>query len=136
MLAIRFQRTGRTKQPFYRIVVSEKTKDMYGRHLEILGNYNPRSKELNIQEDKVKHWLGLGAQTSASVFNLLVSKGILAGKKMKAVSISNSRKAKQEENKKKEAASKAAAETPKEAVVEEISKEEAPKEESKPEQTK
>ena len=37
MLAIRLQRVGRKKQAIYRVVVSEKTKDMYGNHLEILG---------------------------------------------------------------------------------------------------
>jgi len=94
MLAIRFQRTGRNKQPFYRVVLSEKTKDTQGRHLEILGNYNPRSKEFNINTDKIKYWISKGAQASASVFNLLVKQGILEGKKMKSVSISKARLAK------------------------------------------
>lgn len=107
MLAIRFQRTGRTKQPFYRVVVSEKTKDTQGKHLEILGSYNPRSKELSVKADKIKHWISKGAQASASVFNLLVKEGILEGKKMKSVSISKARTAKKVEAQKKEADLKA-----------------------------
>ena len=107
MLAIRFQRTGRTKQPFYRVVVSEKTKDTQGKHLEILGSYNPRSKELSVKADKIKYWLSKGAQASASVFNLLVKEGVLEGKKMKSVSISRARTAKKVEAQKKEADLKA-----------------------------
>ncbi|MDD5749485.1 MAG: 30S ribosomal protein S16 [Patescibacteria group bacterium] len=97
MLAIRFQRTGRNKQPYYRVVVSEKTKDMYGRHLEILGTYNPRSKEIALKVERIKYWLEKGAQASDVVFNLFVREGILAGKKRKAVAISKRRQAKQAE---------------------------------------
>ncbi|PLX24659.1 30S ribosomal protein S16, partial [Candidatus Parcubacteria bacterium] len=57
MLAIRLQRVGRKKLPIYRVVVSEKTKDTYGDHLEILGTYNPHSKEANLKVDRIKHWL-------------------------------------------------------------------------------
>jgi len=116
MLAIRFQRTGRNKQPFYRVVLSEKTKDTQGRHLEILGNYNPRSKEFNINTDKIKYWISKGAQASASVFNLLVKQGILEGKKMKSVSISKARLAKKQSAQVKEAENKAKAEAKKQEV--------------------
>ena len=103
MLAIRFQRVGRTKQPFYRVVVSEKTKDMYGKHLEILGTYNPRSKETALKAERIKHWLSKGAQASAVVFNLLIKEGLIEGqKKKKAVAISKRRQAKKEADNKKE----------------------------------
>lgn len=107
MLAIRLQRVGRRKQPLYRLVVSEKTKDTYGNHLEILGQYNPHTKEAVLKEDRIKHWLGQGAQASASVTNLLINKGVVKGDKQKAVSISKTRAAKKEaqtaENKAKSA---------------------------------
>jgi len=104
MLAIRLQRVGRKKQPLYRVVVSENTKDMYGNHLEILGQYNPHKKEAVLKEDRIKHWLSVGAQASASASNLLIKEGLLEGKKKKSVAISKKRSAKKEakeaENKK------------------------------------
>ena len=105
MLAIRLQRIGRKKQPLYRVVVSEKTKDMYGNHLEILGQYNPHNKQAVLKGDRIKHWLSVGAQASASASNLLIKEGILTGKKKKSVSISKVRTAKMA----KEAESKKAA---------------------------
>lgn len=102
MLAIRLQRVGRKNKPFYRVVVSEKSKDMYGNHLEILGQYNPHSKEASLKEDRIKHWLSVGAQASASVNNLLIKEGLLEGNKRKSVSISKKRTAKKEGKKTKE----------------------------------
>ncbi|MFA6308107.1 MAG: 30S ribosomal protein S16 [Patescibacteria group bacterium] len=107
MLAIRLQRIGRKKQPLYRVVVSENTKDMYGNHLEILGQYNPHSKEAILKADRIKYWVSKGAQVSASISNLLTKEGILVSAKKKAVSISKKRAAKKAvkdaENKAKEA---------------------------------
>lgn len=96
MLAIRLQRVGRTKQPLYRLVVSEKSKDTYGNHLEILGQYNPHKKEAVLKEDRIKHWLNKGAQASPSVNNLLINKGLIKGDKQKAVRITKKRAAKKE----------------------------------------
>ncbi|RJQ33847.1 30S ribosomal protein S16 [Candidatus Parcubacteria bacterium] len=124
MLAIRFQRVGRTKLPMYRVVVSEKTKDMHGDHLEILGTYNPHNKEVKLKTDRIKYWLGKGAQSSESIHNLFIKEGVLEGAKRKSVSISDRRKAKMESVKAKaeeakkaaqakvEAEAKSAAETP------------------------
>ncbi|HLC64317.1 MAG TPA: 30S ribosomal protein S16, partial [Patescibacteria group bacterium] len=106
MLTIRFTRTGKKKQPQYRLIVSEKHKDPWGDYLELLGNYNPHTKEVNLKEDRIKHWLSVGAQTSNSVHNLLVKQGLIEGDRKKAVRISKKRTAKAEA-KKKEAAQKA-----------------------------
>ena len=128
MLAIRLQRVGRKKQAIYRVVVSEKTKDMYGNHLEILGQYNPHSKEAVLKEDRIKHWISVGAQASETVSNLLIKEGILEGDKKKSVSISKKRAAKKDA---KEVEGK------KEEVPAEAEKtEEAPKKEAKPEESK
>ena len=146
MLAIRFARVGRKKQPLYRIVVSEKTKDMYGNHLEILGTYNPNTKEVSLKEDRIKHWLDNGAQASASVFNLFIKEKIVEGKPQKSVSISDKRKAKKEKSaeeakeekaeggdeKKEDAPAKAATEEAKPEATEEKA-EEKPAEEAKEE---
>lgn len=113
MLAIRLQRVGRKKQPLYRVVVSEKSKDMYGNHLELLGTYNPHTKTAELKEDRIKHWLGEGAQASESAHNLLLKEGIVTGDKKKSVSISNKRKAKIDSAKEAaKQASEAAAEKP------------------------
>ncbi len=85
MLSIRLSRTGKKNQPSYRLIVSEKTKDPWGTYLEILGHYNPRSeaKIVDLKEDRLKYWIGKGAQLSATVNNLLVTAGVIATKKMK-----------------------------------------------------
>jgi len=128
MLTIRFTRTGKKKQPQYRLIVSEKHKDPWGDYLELLGNYNPHTKEVNLKEDRIKHWLSVGAQTSNSVHNLLVKQGLIEGDRKKAVRISKKRTAKAEA-KKKEAAQKAETAKPVEEKIEE-----KPAEEAKPEE--
>lgn len=83
MLAIRFARVGKTKQPTYRITVSDKRRDTFGRALEILGHYNPRSKVCEVNAERMKHWLSVGAQPSATVHNLLVDQNLITGPKVK-----------------------------------------------------
>jgi len=93
MLAIRLQRLGKAKQPTYRLIINEKTRDTQGRSLEILGNYQPLSKDKKIVLDteRIKYWLSKGAQCSNTVHNLLLKQGITDGKKRKSVSISKKR---------------------------------------------
>ena len=91
MLQIKFARIGKKKQPTYRIIISEKSKDTFGDFLEILGHYNPCSKETSLKEDRIKYWLGKGAQATDTVHNLLIAKGIIKGKKKKAFKISKKR---------------------------------------------
>ena len=83
MLVIRFLRTGKKNQPFFRIVVTDKKNPPRGgRFLEILGFFNPLTKEKKLKAERIKHWLGVGAQPSESVHNLLVKEGIIKGKKI------------------------------------------------------
>ena len=84
MLTIRLSRVGKKNKPLYRLVISEKTKDLYGDSLEILGSYNPHSKELKINAEKTKYWISKGAGMSETVNNLLIEKKIIEGKKVKA----------------------------------------------------
>lgn len=112
MLKIILSRTGKKKQAFFRIIVTQKTKDPWGTYLEILGNYNPRSKQLEIKTDRVKYWISQGAEPSATIWNMLVSKGIVEGKKKGVTKISNKRAAKIAEAK-KTAEPAPAVETPK-----------------------
>ena len=94
MLAIRMARVGRKRQAMFRIVVSEKKRDMYGDHLEIVGNYNPQSKVAVLKAERIKYWLSMGAVASASLQNLLIKQGVITGQKAKSVSLTNKRKVK------------------------------------------
>ncbi len=139
MLNIRLARRGKKKQPIFRLLVCEKTKDPWGKYLENLGNYNPRSKELVLQADRLKYWLEKGAQPSDTVWNMLVEKGVVEGKKRKVSKISKKRVAKQEAAKPKEEVKETSAEAaPVEAPAEEQKTEaapvEAPAEEQKTEE--
>lgn len=83
MLIIRLQRIGKHKKPTYRLVINEKNKTPKGNVLEILGFYNPHTKEFNIKNERVRHWISLGAQCSATVNNLFIDKGVIQTKKVK-----------------------------------------------------
>ncbi len=94
MLTIRLQRIGKKNTPTYRLVISEKARDTQGRNLEILGSFNPHVKENGLipNIDRIKYWLGKGAQTSNTVHNLFLKAGIISGeKKKKSVYISKER---------------------------------------------
>ncbi len=100
MLRIRLQRTGKRNEPHFRLVLTEKTSPAKSKALEVLGSYNPRSKEKNFKKDRVLYWVSVGAQVSDSAFNLLHSENILEGQKIVKKKLS---KRKREEIKKKEA---------------------------------
>ncbi len=73
MLAIRLCRIGKKKHPFYRVVVTEKTRPRNGRFVEIVGTYNPLKKpaEVKLNAERLKYWLGCGAQPSDTVRSFL-----------------------------------------------------------------
>ncbi|RPJ56940.1 MAG: 30S ribosomal protein S16 [Dehalococcoidia bacterium] len=79
MVKIRLRRTGAKKQPSYRIVVTDSRSPRDGRFIEIIGHYNPRTEPVtvNIQEDRILHWLTVGAQMSETVQKLLKNMGTL-----------------------------------------------------------
>ena len=101
MLMIRLQRIGKKKSPSYRLVVSEKTKDTQAGSPEILGIYNPVQdpKITELKADRIKHWISKGAQPSETVNNLLIKEGVIEGKKMKSVAITNKRQDKMDKKK-------------------------------------
>ncbi len=82
MLKIRLKRVGRKHDPSYRVVVTEKHRGpKSGKYIEKLGHYDARTNIKEINADRVKHWISVGAQVSPTVHNLLVTEGILDGKK-------------------------------------------------------
>jgi small subunit ribosomal protein S16 len=73
MLSIRLRRTGSKKRPFFRVVVSEARSKKEGQFIEVLGFYNPRTKPavVEINKDRITHWISKGARPSDSVRTLL-----------------------------------------------------------------
>lgn len=82
MLKIRLQRIGKRGQAYFRVVVTEHTQKPKGKYLELLGSYDPHKNEINVDAERVKHWLGQGAHMSDTVNNLLVGKGVVEGEKV------------------------------------------------------
>ena len=79
MLRIRLRRVGLKKQPQYRMVVAENEWPRDGRFLEIVGRYNPRTnpETVEVDEERMYHWLKNGAQPTESVAQLLTKQGTL-----------------------------------------------------------
>jgi small subunit ribosomal protein S16 len=81
MLTIRFSRTGRKNRAQFRIVLQEHTVAPTGRHVAVLGSYDPHQKTSVLKADKIKEWIAKGAQVSPSVYNLFIKEGVIEGKK-------------------------------------------------------
>jgi len=77
MLMIRLARFGKKKQPFYRLSVAEKKHSPNGKQTEFIGIYNPKNKELKLDQEKAKYWLSKGAGCSRTVAMLFVKEGLL-----------------------------------------------------------
>lgn len=79
MIKLRLQRKGRKKRPFYHIVVADSRSPRDGRIIERLGRFDNVSegKQLTYDEERVIHWLKIGAQPSHTVRNILKKEGIL-----------------------------------------------------------
>jgi small subunit ribosomal protein S16 len=81
MLTIRFSRVGRKNKAQFRIVLQQHTMAPTGKHVAVLGSYDPHQKKAVLKIDKIKEWIGKGAQLSDSVYNLCIREGALEGKK-------------------------------------------------------
>jgi small subunit ribosomal protein S16 len=85
MLTIRLQRTGTKNRPAFRLVLAQAYRSASKKFLEVLGHYNPRSKEFGIKnEERLKYWLSQNVHLSPTVHNLLVEKKLLDAKKVQA----------------------------------------------------
>ena len=74
-VVIRLQRTGKTKQAYYRLVAIEKTSGPHGRPLEVIGSYNPRgdkpADKVQLKRERFDHWVKVGAKASQTVQSLV-----------------------------------------------------------------
>jgi len=83
MLKIRLQRIGRKNDPSFRAVLTDsKNSTKSGKFLEILGTYNPKVGEKNLNVDKIKYWMSKGAKCSNTMHNFLVHDKVISGKKI------------------------------------------------------
>ncbi len=86
MLKIRLKRVGRINDPSYRVVVIPSTNGpKSGNVLEVVGNYNPRQSVKELNAERIKYWIGQGAQVSDTLHNLLITEKIIEGKKRNAL---------------------------------------------------
>lgn len=99
---IRLRRTGRKKQPMYRIVIADSQSPRDGKFIEVIGQYAPRAGDqaLNLKNDRVNYWLDCGAQPTDTVRSLLRKAGVLKtrhearlGRKLNAAAVPVSEKA-------------------------------------------
>jgi len=104
---IRLRRTGRKKQPMYRIVVADSQSPRDGKFIEVVGQYAPRQGEqaINLKNDRVNYWLDNGAQPSDTVRSLLRKAGVLKsrhearlGRKLNAAAVPVSERSEEEQS--------------------------------------
>jgi small subunit ribosomal protein S16 len=149
-LKIRLSRAGAKKRPFYRIVIADSRSPRDGRYIERIGTFNPllpkdSAERVQLDTDRVKHWLSHGALPTDRVLRFLDAEGL-----MKRAPRNNPEKAKpgqkrldreeekakaaeakaEAEEEAKKAAAEAAAAPAEEPAAEEAPAEEAPAEEA------
>lgn len=75
MLVIRLSRGGAKKRPFYHVVVADRRRSRDGRFVERIGFANPvasgKAESVRINMERFAHWVGVGAQPSATVARLV-----------------------------------------------------------------
>eukprot|EP01137_Pigoraptor_chileana_P023544 Opistho-2@89989 len=81
MVVLRLARFGRRHLPFYRIFATNPRGKRDGKHIEVVGTYNPvvnqqNQKTLDLKVDRIKYWLSVGAQPTEVVGRLLAMAGL------------------------------------------------------------
>jgi len=126
-IKIRLSRGGSKKRPYYRIVAADSRKPRDGHFLERLGTYDPlqpkdSENRVKMDMDRVKHWLGQGAQPTDRIARMLEAAGVLAAKTRSnpksAVPGAKAQKRAEEKAAKAAAPAEAAAEAPAESAAE------------------
>jgi len=124
MLVIRLARTGKKHQPTYRIVVADSRKAVSSPYIEMIGQYDPKTKQIVLNQEKATDWMNKGAKPSNTVAKLLTKEKMdhksIVVKKFRAISKKEleKQKAADEVEKAKEQAEKEAAKEAFDAQVE------------------
>ncbi|MBN1331623.1 30S ribosomal protein S16 [Candidatus Dojkabacteria bacterium] len=132
MVKIRLTRLGRKNAPFYRVIAIQTREKRDSRAIEQLGTYDPTQNpsEFKVDKDRVKYWLGVGAQPTDTVARFLAKEGLYKVEKKKFTKKPGKKKlekaGEQEEEKKPEVKAEPVIEEKTEEKVEE--KPEEPKE--------
>jgi small subunit ribosomal protein S16 len=86
MLKIRLQRVGKKNDPYFRLIVTPHThKAKTGKATEILGSFNVQKGEHKVEIERIKYWLSVGAQMSATVENFLIDQKVVNGAKVRTL---------------------------------------------------
>lgn len=82
-VVIRLKRVGIRKKPFFRVVVADSRSSRDGKVIEELGHYDPKKEtnKVTVNPERVKYWLGKGAQPTDKTKSVLKNVGILVSKK-------------------------------------------------------
>jgi len=133
MIKIRLSRGGTKKRPVYKVVIADSRRARDGRFIEKVGFFNPllpkdKKERVGLEAERIKYWLGQGAQPTTRVARILGENGIIA----MPANGSNPSKAIPKKERKKEGDEAAPAAAPKAeaAPAAEAPKEEAPKAEA------
>jgi small subunit ribosomal protein S16 len=113
-LKMRLARGGAKKRPFYSIVVADARSPRDGRFIERLGTYNPMlergaADRVTLREERIRHWLGVGAQPTDRVARFLGDAGIIEKPAIRDTPKRSAPKAKAQERAKQAAEAAAAA---------------------------
>jgi small subunit ribosomal protein S16 len=111
-LKIRLARGGTKKRPYYYVVIAQSTAPRDGRFIEQVGSYNPllprdHADRVKLDTERVKHWIGVGAQPTDRVARFLDAAGLMKREAKANPSKAKPRKKRQE---REAAAAKAASE--------------------------
>jgi small subunit ribosomal protein S16 len=122
---LRLRRMGKKKQPIYKIVVADSRSPRDGRFIEAIGLYNPLTNPhiVEVDEDRVQHWLENGAQPTLTVKSLLSKKGILLKRDLKKRGFAEDRVKTEIENWEKQREAKAGAKITKRKKKETVAQE-------------
>ncbi len=113
-LKIRLARGGAKKRPFYSIVVADARSPRDGRFLEKVGTYNPmlardHAERVTLKEERIRHWLGVGAQPTDRVARFLGDAGLAPKPERRETPVTSAPKAKAQARAKEAAEAAAAA---------------------------
>ena len=125
MLRIRLSRVGKKNKAQFRVTVADGRRSPTGKFIEILGHYNPHTKEKVFKNDRIEYWISKGAKPSPTIHNFLVDAKIIKGEKVRSWKPKKKEEDKKKETKKPETDEKKVEEKPEEAK-----KKEAPKAET------
>ena len=83
MIKIRLSRGGTKKRPVYKVVIADSRRARDGRFIEKVGFFNPllpkdKKERVGLEAERIKYWLGQGAQPTTRVARILGENGIIA----------------------------------------------------------